>query len=243
MKRESAIIENEKQNLERKQQLIPARRRRNTRGDFRQVSSEGDVGTGPKTESERKMDNGPKNGPKPEVDQWTQTDTSADQNFNVQMERLANLTFQAKFLGGAKAHNMNGLIINMGKSIIDSSGYFAGFAVDQFDNHLLVANFNLLVKMENGTFSGLLEIKDEQNSIKLLKAHSPVMLSDNGPEQYVAKQMIGKSFRLDGNVKTWMRGRNKFGRQCDFQVQLKRVILKIELDDLMVFSLCIVGAI
>ena len=47
LKRKSAIIENEKEDLERKHQLIPARRRRNTRGDFRQVSSEDDVGTGP----------------------------------------------------------------------------------------------------------------------------------------------------------------------------------------------------
>ena len=48
-KRESTIIENE-----RKDQFIPARRRRNTRGDFRQTNSEGNgpelvlTGTGPK---------------------------------------------------------------------------------------------------------------------------------------------------------------------------------------------------
>ena len=79
-KRESTIIENES-----KDQLIPARRRRNTRGDFRQTNSEGDgpklvqtgagpklvqtgagpklVQTGPKTESGRSMDDISKTGP------------------------------------------------------------------------------------------------------------------------------------------------------------------------------------
>ena len=57
------------------------------------------VQTGPKAQSGRSMDDGSKNGPKPKVNQWTQTDSSADQNINVQMERLANLTFQSKFLG------------------------------------------------------------------------------------------------------------------------------------------------
>ena len=94
------------------------------------------VQTGPKAESGRSMDDGSKNGPEPKVNQWTQTDSSADQNINVQIERLANLTFQSKFLGGAKAHDLNGVIINMGESIIDSSEYFAGYAVDQHNNHL-----------------------------------------------------------------------------------------------------------
>ena len=138
---------------------------------------------------------------------------------------------------------MNGLIINMGESIIDSSEYFAGYAVDQYNNHLLVTNLNVLMKMDNGTWSGLLETRDEQNSIRLLKAHSPVMLEENGPEQYVAKNIIGKSLRLIGGVKTWMRGRNRFGRPCDFQVQLKKLDLKVELDNLMLFALCAVGAI
>ena len=131
-----------------------------------------------------------------------------------------------------------------GESIIDSSIIdFAGYAVDQYNNHLVVTNRNVLMKMNNGTWSDSLEIRDEQNSIRLLKAHSPVMLEENGPEQYVAKNMIGKSFRLIGGVKTWIRGRNRFGRPCDFQVQLKKVDLKVELDNLMLFALCAVGAI
>ena len=39
-----------------------------------------------------------------------------------------------------------------------------------------------------------------------------------------------------------MRGRNRFGRPCDFQVQLKKLELKVELDDLAVFALIAVGA-
>lgn len=120
------------------------------------------------------MDDISNNGPKPKVTQCTQTDSSADQNINEKMERLAGLTIQSRFLGGAKAHDTDGVIITMGEFIVDTSEFFAGYAVDQYSNNLLVTNLNVLMKLGNGTWSGLLETRYEQNSIRLLKAHSPI---------------------------------------------------------------------
>ena len=97
--------------------------------------------------------------------------------------------------------------------------------------------------LENGTFQGILETVDEINMYKLLKSHMHVTNGQpDGPEDYLAKMMIGRSFRLVGPIRNWMRGRNRYGREADFQIQLKRVTLKQSLDDLMVFAFAAVGA-
>ena len=304
-KRENKILENE-----RKSQLVPSRRRKNTRGDiYRQTNSEGDdpklvesrdgskrnqngigggskrnengigdgskrvqngidnsskltqdgaddfsklvqigVGpkhNGPKAESKRRVGDSSNNGPKPRVSQYTQTDPSEDQNIrniSEQMEHLAGVSFQGRFLGGAKAHDMDGVILTMGEYIVDTSTFFAGYAVDEYSHTLLVTNHSVLMKLGNATWSGIVETRDEQNAIRLLKAHYPITLEENGPEEYIAKSMIGKTFRLMGGVKSWMRGKNRFGRPIDLQVQLKKLELKVALDDLGVYALIAVGA-
>ena len=197
---------------------------------------------GPKAESTRRVDNLSNNGPTLRVNQCTQTDSSADQNISEKMERLAGLTFQARFLAGAKAHDTDGVILTMGEYMVDTSTFFAGYAVDEYSNNLLVTNHSLLLRLGNGTWSGVVETRDEQNSIRLLKAHSPITLEESGPEEYTAKNMIGKNFRLMGGVKSWMKGKNRFGRPIDIQVQLINLKLKVALDDLAVYALIAVGA-
>ena len=83
---------------------------------------------------------------------------------------------------------------------------------------------------------------DEINSVKLLKSHMPVMNRYNGPEVFLAKQMIGMTCRLEGPTRNWMRGCNRYERPADFEVQIKRVPLKQPVDDLMVYSFTAVRA-
>ena len=97
--------------------------------------------------------------------------------------------------------------------------------------------------LENGTFQGILETVDEINMYKLLKSHMPVTnRQPDGLEDYLAKMMIGRTCWLVGPIKNWMRGRNRYRRQADFQIQLKKVTLKQSLDDRMVFAFVAVGA-
>ena len=108
-------------------------------------------------------------------------------NLNAQMEKLAMIKFQDKFLNGARAHDYDVVIIHLEKSIIDNSDYYAAWAVDQNNNNPVVLNHRMMLLMENGTFSGVWQNMDEINSVKLLKSHMPVMNRSDGPEVFLAK--------------------------------------------------------
>ena len=99
------------------------------------------------------------------------------------------------------------------------------------------------ILMENGTFQAILEMVDEVNMCKLIKSHMPITnRNPNGPEEFLSKMMIGRTCRLEGPIRNWMRTRNRYGRPSDFQVQLKKVIPKQSMDDLLIFAFTAVGA-
>ena len=99
------------------------------------------------------------------------------------------------------------------------------------------------ILMENGTFQAILEMVDEVNMCKLIKSHMPITnRNPNGPEEFLSKMMIGRTCRLEGPIRNWMRTRNRYGRPSDFQVQLKKVIPKQAMDDLLIFAFTAVGA-
>ena len=122
-------------------------------------------------------------------------------NLSVQMEKLATITMQDKFLNGGRINDCDGVIIRLENATIDDPDFYAAWGLDQYDSNLLIM-----------------------------------------PVEFLAKMMIGRSFRLSGPIRNWMRGRNRYGRQADLQIQLKRVTLKQSLDDLLVFAFVAVGA-
>ena len=129
-----------------------------------------------------------------------------------------------------------------GKVLVKDQDFYAGIALDQYGSSLLVLNHNMKLISENGTFSGTLLSTDEINMVKILKSHPPIMGRSGGPETHLAKAMVGMTCRLEGSIKNWMSRRNHYGRIADFQTFLRRVPLKQELDDLMLFSLTPVQA-
>ena len=115
-------------------------------------------------------------------------------------------------------------------------------ALDMYGSSLLVLNNNMKLISENATFGGTLLCNDEINQVKILKSHLPIMEKSGGPINHLAKAMVGTTMRLEGSLRNWISRRNHFGRICDFQTFLRRVHLKQELDDLMLFCLTPVQA-
>ena len=165
------------------------------------------------------------------------------ENLSLQIEKLATMTTQDKFLNGATINDSDGIIIRLERVIINDPDFYAAWRVDQYQCNLLIINHRMKLLIENGTFQAILETIYEINMCKLIKSHMPVTnRQPDGPEDYLSKMMIGRTCRLVGPIKNWMRGRNRYGRQSDFQVQLRKVTPKQSMDDLMLFAFVAVGA-
>ena len=185
----------------------------------------------------------------PEVSGWNQSLGPQDQGWGDEPEVepevstwTPNPTTQQGFLSGGVVYDLDGIAIKMEKVLIKNPDFYAGVALDMYGSSLLVLNNNMKLISENGTFSGTLLCNDEINQVKILKSHLPIMEKSGGPINHLAKAMVGTTMRLEGTLRNWMSRRNHFGRICDFQTFLRRVHLKQELDDLMLFSLTPVQA-
>ena len=175
-------------------------------------------------------------------DQKWRNETKPEVEPEVNSRWTQNLSTQEGFLGGAIVYDLDGIAIRMEKVLVKHQDFYAGIALDQYGSSLLVLNHNMKLISENGTFSGVLLSHDETNMVRILKSHLPIMGRSGGSESYLAKAMVGMTCRLEGTVKNWMSRRNHYGRVAGFQTYLRRVPLKQELDDLMLFSLTPVQA-
>ena len=180
----------------------------------------------------------------PEVPGWNQGLEPQDQGWGDKQEVepevstwTPNPTTQQEFLSGGKVYDQDGIAIKMEKVLFQSPDFYIGVAVDMYGSYLMVLNNNMKHLAENGTWSGTLVCNDEINQIKILKSHLPIMDKSGGPINHLAKGLVGTTVRLEGPPRNWMFKKNYFGRICDFQTSLRRVHLKMELDDLMLFCL------
>ena len=156
-----------------------SKRKRNTRGECK-VKSESEKE--PKTEPEVKPD-GPEVKPKePEVQEPKLDHTGTNQkpagsrynsgvdqksrkkqDLSLQMEKLATMTYQDKFLNGATINDSDGFCIRLEKIIISDQDFYAAWGVHGYGCNLLIINHRMQLLLENGTFQAVLETVDEIN--------------------------------------------------------------------------------
>ena len=61
-------------------------------------------------------------------------------NLSLQIEKLATMTTQDKFLNGARINDSDGVIIRLEKAVIDDPDFYAAWGVDQYESNLLIIN-------------------------------------------------------------------------------------------------------
>ena len=98
-------------------------------------------------------------------------------NLSLQIEKLATMTTQDKFLNGARINDSDGVIIRLEKAVIDDPDFYATWGWINMKAICL----SLIIEC---SYCSKMPVTNRQ---------------PDDPEDYLAKMMIGRSFRLVAN--------------------------------------------